>query len=106
MGINMVKVREMKVKNTAVRVKFYNVPCIRNQVAFQQLSYVGKIFRREGTHLPNRRLAAWCDHPRRWSRPHLTNKTPVAQNLRLIIPKVSKGGALSRWGFHVLDTGH
>ena len=40
----MVKVREIKTKNTPVRSKFYNIPCIRNRVTFYQMSYVGKIF--------------------------------------------------------------
>ena len=97
---------ETKVKNTSIRIKFYNIPCIRNQVAFRQLSYVGKIFRREGTHLPTRLLTAWCDHPRKRGRPLLTNKMSLARNLRLIIPEVDEGGALSSWGFHALDTGH
>ena len=61
----MVKVREMKIKNTQVISKFYNIPCIRNQVAFGQLSYVGKIFRQKVTHLPTRLLMTWCDHPRK-----------------------------------------
>ena len=106
LGINMVKVREMKIKNTQVISKFYNIPCIRNQVAFRQLSYVGKIFRRKGTHLPTRLLTTWCGHPRKRGRPLLTHKMSLVRNLRLVIPEVDKGGALSRWGFHALDTGH
>ena len=106
LGISMVKVREMNITNTYVRRKFYKIPCIRNQFAFRQLSYVGKIFQREGTHLPTRLLTAWCDHPRKRGRPLLTHKMSLARNLRLIITEVDEGGALSSWGSHTLDTGH
>ena len=106
LGISMVKVREMKIKNTQARSKFYNIPCIMSQVAFRQLSYVGKIFQREGTHLPTRLLTTWCDHPRKRGRPLLTHKMSLVRNLRLIIPEVYKGGELSSWGFHALNTGH
>ena len=47
MKINMTKVRDMNINNTSIRIMFYNIPCIRNQVAFRKLSYVVKIFRRK-----------------------------------------------------------
>ena len=50
LGINMTKLRDMRINNTSIRIMFYNIPCIRSQVAFRKLSYVGKIFRREGSH--------------------------------------------------------
>ena len=53
-----------------------------------------------------RLLTTWCNHPRKRGRPLLTHKMSLVRNLRLIIPKVEKGGALSSWGFHALDTGH
>ena len=34
LGINMTKVRDMRIKNTSIRIIFYNITCIRNQVAF------------------------------------------------------------------------
>ena len=55
---------------------------------------------------PTRLLTAWCNHPRKRGRPLLTHKMSLARNLRLIIPEVDEGGALSIWGFHALDTGH
>ena len=106
LGINMTKVREMRIKNKSIRVAFYNIPCVRNQIAFRQLSYIGKIFRRDGSHLPNRLLMAWCNHPRKRGRPLLTNKMPLVRNLQLIIPEVDDAGSLASWGFHALDTGH
>ena len=45
--INTTKVRDTRIKNTSIRIMFYNIPCIRNQVVFRKLSYVVKIFRRK-----------------------------------------------------------
>ena len=104
MGINMTKVRDMRIKNTYIRIMFYNIPCIRNQVAFRQLSYVGKIFRRKGSHLPTRLLTAWCNHPRKSGWPLLTNKMSLDRNFRPIIPDVDKTGLLLCLGCHALDT--
>ena len=106
LGINMIKVRYMRIKNTSIRIMFYNIPCILNQVAFQQLSYVCNIFRHEEYHVPTRLLTAWSNHPRKRGRPLLKNKMSLARNLRLIIPNVEDTGSLSGWGFHALDTGH
>ena len=104
--VNMTKVREMRIKNKSIRVVFYNIPCIRNQIAFRQLSYIGKIFRRDGSHLPTRLLMAWYNHPRKRGRPLLTNKMSLVRNLQLVIPEVDDAGSLASWGFHALDTGH
>ena len=106
LGINMTKMRDMRIKNTSIRIMFYNIFCIRNQIALRKLSYVDKIFWSEGSHIPNRLLMAWCNHPRKHGRSLLTNNMPLARNLRLIILDVDKTGLLSSWGYHTLDTGH
>ena len=104
--IYMTKVRDMRIKNTFIRLMFYNIPCIRNQVAFQKLSYIGKIFRRKESHVPNCLLMAWSNLTRKRGQPLLMNKISLARNLRLIIPDIDKIGSLSGWGLHALNTGH
>ena len=104
MGINMTKVRDTRIKNTSIRIMFYNIPCIQNQVVFRKLSYVVKIFRREGSHLPNRLLTAWCNHPSKHGMPLLTNKMYLDRNPRLIISDVDKTGLLLCLGCHALNT--
>ena len=106
LGINMTKVRDTRIKNTSIQIMFYNIPWIRNQVAFWKLYYIGKIFRREESHIPTCLLTAWSNHPRRRGQPLLMNKMSLANNLQLIILDVDKTGSLSGWGFHTLDTGH
>ena len=54
--------------------KFYTIPTIKNQISLRQLNYLGKIFCREDSHILTRLLTVWCDHPRKVSRPILTNK--------------------------------
>ena len=63
--IRMGQVRKRHVKNSQICTMFYNTPCVRNQVAFRQLNYVGKILRRKGSHVPTRFITAWCDNPRK-----------------------------------------
>ena len=43
LGIRMGQVRKRHIKNSQICTMFYNTPCVRNQVAFRQLNYVGKI---------------------------------------------------------------
>ena len=45
LGIKMGQVRERHIENSHIRTMFYNIPCVRNQVAFRKLNYVGKILR-------------------------------------------------------------
>ena len=102
----MTKVRDMKINNTSIRIMFYNMPCIRNQVALRHISYDAKIFRREGSHLPTQLLAVWFNYPRKCGRPLLTNNMFLARNLCLIIPYVDNTGSLSCWGYRTLNTFH
>ena len=83
---------------------FFNIPTIRNQIAFCQLTYIREIVRRESTHIPTRLRTAWCDHPRKVGRPLLTNKQCIVRNLQLVLPEVDDDGTLASWGFHALDT--
>ena len=101
----MTKVRDMRTNNTFIRIMFYNIPCIWNQVTFRKLSYIGKIFRREESHSPTTLLTAWINHPSKLGWPLLRNNMYIARNLRLTIPDVDETGSLSGWGLHTLKTG-
>ena len=95
---------EHQIKNEHVCEMFFNIPTIRNQIDFCQLTYIGIIVRRESIHIPTRLLIAWCDHPRKVGRPLITNKQCIVQNLQLVIPEVDDDDTLASWGFHALDT--
>ena len=99
----MGQVRERHIKNSHIRMMFYNIPCMRNQVLFRNLTYVGKILRHEKSHVPTRFLTAWCDNPRKRGGQLLTNKDSLVWNLQLIIPGIDDVGSVSTWGFHALD---
>ena len=98
--------RERHIKNSHICTIFYNIPCIRNQVAFKQLTYAGKILCREKSHVPTRFLTAWCNNPRKREGQLLKNKDSLVRNLRLIIPGIDNPGSVSTWGFHALNTTH
>ena len=65
LGIKMGQVRERHIKNAHIHTMFYNIPCVKNQLAFRQFTYVGKILRQEGSHVPTRLLTTWCDNLRK-----------------------------------------
>ena len=85
---------------------FYNIPCVRNQFAFSQLTYVGKILCYKDSQVLTRLLTAWCDNPWKQGGQLLTNKDIFVRNLRLIIPGVDDAGSVSTWGFHAFDATH
>ena len=102
----MNKVIDNQIQNSERIMTFYNIPCIQNQISVRQLTHIGKLFQREGSHIPTQIITAWCDHPRKVGRPILTNRKFIVSNLQLTIPDVDKGGSLSLWVFHALDTLH
>ena len=106
LGISMGNVRERHIKNSHICTMFYNIPCVSNQVAFRQLTYIGKILCREKSHVPTRFLTTWCDNPRKRGGQLLTDKDRLVRNLRLIIPGVDNAGSVSTWGFHAIDVKH
>ena len=106
LGIRMGQVREIHIKNSHICTMFYNISCVRNQVEFRQMTYVGEILRRESSRLLISFLAAWCNNPRKRGGQLLTNKDRLVWNLRLIIPGVDDDGSVSTWGFHALDATH
>ena len=71
----------------------YNIPTVQNQIAFRQITYLGKLFQHEASHIPTRLLTAWCDHPCKVGRPLLTNKQSMVRNIRLVIPGVDGSGS-------------
>ena len=95
LNINMVQVMERHIKNSHIRVMFYNIPCVRNQVAFRKLTYFWKVLRREASHVPTRFLTAWCNNPRKRGGQLLTNKDSLVCNLRLIILSIDDAGSVS-----------
>ena len=85
---------------------FYNILTVQNPIAFCQTTYLGRLFRREASHIPTHILTAWYDHPCKFGCPLLTNKKIMVRNIQLVIPGVDGFGALYTWEFHAIDTQH
>ena len=85
---------------------FYNIACVRNQVEFRQMTYIGKILCRKRCQVPMRFLTAWCNNPKKRGGQLLMNKNTLVRNLQLIIPGVNDAGYVSTWVFHDLDANH
>ena len=82
--IKMCQVFKQHITNTSTREKFYNIPTIKNQIALRQLTYLGKIIRREDSYIPTRLLMVWCDQTRKVGRPITTNKQYVVSDRVLV----------------------
>ena len=106
LGIRMGQVRERHIKNPHICTIFYNILCVRNQVSFTQLTYIGKILRCEKSHVPKRFLTAWWNNLRKQGGQVLTNKDSGVWNLWIIIPGINDAGSVSRYGFHAIDATH
>ena len=104
--IRMSKVIKQQITKNSIQEKFYNIPTIKNQIALRQLTYLGKIFRREESHIPTRLLTVWCDHPCKAGRPILTNRQSMVRNIQQVILNVDAYGSMSTWVFHALDAQH
>ena len=100
------QVFKQHITNTSVQGKFYNIPMFKNQIALQQLTYLGKIFRQEDSHVPTCLLTVRCDHPRKFGRHIFTNKQYMVRNIQQVIPNVDAYRELSTWGFNALDAQH
>ena len=104
--IRMSEVIKQHITNTSIREKLYNIPTIKKQITLRQLTYLGKIFRREESHIPTLLLTVWCDHQRKAGRPILTNKQSMARNIQQVIPNVDVHGTIPTWIFYAMDTQH
>ena len=100
----MCQVFEQHITNTSIRVNFYNIPTIKNQISLRQLTCLGKIFCQEYSRIPTLLLTVWCDHPCEVGWPILTNKQCMVRNIRQVISYVEANGALSTWRFHALES--
>ena len=104
--VKMCQVFEQRITNTSMRENLYNIPTIKNQIVLCRLTYLGKIFRQEDSHIPTCLLTVWSDHPCKVGRPILTNKQCILINIQRVIPDVDVYGSVSTWVFHALDTQH
>ena len=61
----MTEVKDQLIKNETVRRKFFDILNIEEQIATQQLTFIGKVARNSDNHLPTKLLTAWCNHNQR-----------------------------------------
>ena len=101
--ITITQVIDDSITNDSLRVRFFNIPSIRNQIAKRQLTFIGKVVRNTDDQIPTQLLTAWCEHPRKRGAPLQNNKKNLAQNIRLIVPGAAKDGLLSSWVYSALD---
>ena len=101
--ITITEVIEDHITNASLRMRFFNIPTIPNQIAKRQLTFIGKVVRNSEDQIPTQLLTAWSDHKRKRGGVLQNNKKNLAQNIRLIIPGAAKDGLLSTWVYFALD---
>ncbi len=109
LGINMLTVREERLRNEKVRKMLFNIPNARQMVAARQTSYLGKIIRHHNTdHIPKQLLTAWVNNPRPKRGVLFTNKKSLVNSLNMLYkpkdldedaphPHLNKTGKLKQW---------
>ena len=63
---------------------FYNIPVAHRLIAVKQLTFVGKVVRREDSFFPKQLLTAWVKHKRKAGGVLTTNKKAIVNSLGLI----------------------
>ena len=98
LGVTMLQVREERMSNKKLRKKFYNILTIQEEIAKRQLTFIGKITRRDRTHIPTLLLTSWSENPRKRGGIRKTNRKSIVENLQLLLPdKIPNTGALNTW---------
>ena len=80
-GINMTQVKEEKISNEKLRGMFYNIPDAHRLIAVKQLTFIGKVVRREDSFFPKQLLTAWVNHKRKAGGVLTTNKKVLVNSL-------------------------
>ena len=88
----MTQVKEERITNETICRRFFDILKIRNQVAKQQLSFVGKVTCNYDEQLPTNIPMTWCTHNRQFRGVLHSNKKTLVKNIALIIPTVDRFG--------------
>ena len=100
----MGRVIDRRIKNSSIREMLYNIATVQNQIAFCQLTYLGKSIPTRGFPHPDLSPNSVVRPTRKVGRPLITNNQSMVRNIQLVIPGFDGTKALSAWGFHALDT--
>jgi len=91
--ISMYQVKNERITNDQVRKRFYHIPCIKNMIAAQLLSFIGKAVRDPHPLRPTKlMLTTCCNNSRKRGRPYTTNKDTIVNCLVLLfecVPEVT-----------------
>ena len=79
--IDIARVIDERITNISIRERFFDIPTIRNQIAQQQLNFIGKVVRNSDYQIPTQLLTAWCNHKRKPGGVLQNNKNNLAQNI-------------------------
>jgi hypothetical protein len=60
--VSMMQVKAEWIHNEHVQQMFYDIPCVGNMIAIQQLDFLGKMVRRPHDHPAQQMLTACCDN--------------------------------------------
>jgi hypothetical protein len=84
----MTDVKEGQIRNEKVRQMFYDIPCIQNMIAAQQLSFLDKVVQGPYNAPTQCMLTACCQHKWKIGHPYLHNKDIIVQHLQLLFEQI------------------
>ena len=97
---------DKNITNKSLRKRFFNIPTVRNQLAKQKLTFIGKVVRNSDDQIPTKLLTVCCDIKLRRVNPPQNNKKNLAQNIHLIVPGAAKDGLLTTQVYLALNDGY
>ena len=85
----MYQVKKERITNDQVRKRFYDIPCVKNMIAAQLLSFIGKAVRDPHPLRPTKlMLTTCCNNSRKRGQPYTTNKDTIVNCLVLLFEHV------------------
>jgi hypothetical protein len=82
--VSMMQVKAERIYNKHVQQMFYDIPCVGNMIATQQLDFLGKTVHGPHDRPTQQMLTACCDIIQQVGCPFLHNKDYIVKNLHLL----------------------
>ena len=64
LGISMTELKYQRITNEKVKRKVFGILNVEEQIAAQQLTFIGEVTRNSDYHLPTKIRTAWCNQKR------------------------------------------
>ena len=104
--IDIAQVIDERTTNISICERFFDIATICNDIAHQQLTFIGNVVRNPDDQIFTQLITAWCNHKKSPGGVFQNNKKNLAQNICLFVPGATKDGLLTTWMYFALDNSY